>query len=186
MSLFRITHVDEHRTRRRVQVMAQNCRQALHAVEQEFGDAWYACAVRVEGVMSAQQDHLARALRLCTDHSNSVDSSHNNQSNAQTTKLSKERSSAANANHLQVANAAEANNTSVFTNAAKKSLNFSSWVLAGRMRWCVLIVAALAGLLGAMSGHPAGTWCALALYFVLNGWVLASWLWFKAQSEVQP
>lgn len=48
MSLFRITHVDEHRTRRRVQVMAQNCRQALRLVEQEFGDAWYACAVRVE------------------------------------------------------------------------------------------------------------------------------------------
>ncbi|WP_162777446.1 hypothetical protein [Comamonas kerstersii] len=70
--------------------------------------------------MPAQQDHLARALRLCTDHSNSVDSSHNNQSNAQTSKLSKERSSAANANHLQVANAAEANNTSVFVNAAKK------------------------------------------------------------------
>lgn len=48
MSLFRITHVDEHRTRRRLKVLASNCRQALRLVEQEFGVAWYACAVRVE------------------------------------------------------------------------------------------------------------------------------------------
>ncbi len=48
MSLFRITHVDEHRTRRRLKVLASNCRQALRLVEQEFGDAWYASAVRVE------------------------------------------------------------------------------------------------------------------------------------------
>ncbi len=48
MSLFRITHIDEHRTRRRLRVLATNCRQALHAVEQEFGDAWFACVVRVE------------------------------------------------------------------------------------------------------------------------------------------
>ncbi|WP_313604787.1 hypothetical protein [Comamonas jiangduensis] len=49
MSLFRITHVDECRTRRRMKVLAANCRQALRMVEQEFGDAWYACAVKLEG-----------------------------------------------------------------------------------------------------------------------------------------
>lgn len=48
MSLFRITHIDEHRTRRRLHVRAANCQQALREVEQEFGDAWYASAVRVE------------------------------------------------------------------------------------------------------------------------------------------
>lgn len=49
MSLFRITHVDEHRTRRRLKVLASNCRQALRLVEQEFGDAWYASAVKLKG-----------------------------------------------------------------------------------------------------------------------------------------
>ena len=49
MSLFRITHIDEHRTTRRLRVVAANCRQALRAVEQEFGDAWYASAVKLEG-----------------------------------------------------------------------------------------------------------------------------------------
>ena len=49
MSLFRITHVDERRTRRRMKVLAANCRQALRMVEQEFGDAWFACAVKLEG-----------------------------------------------------------------------------------------------------------------------------------------
>lgn len=48
MSLFRITHIDEHRTRRRLHVLATNCRQALREVEQEFGDAWFASAVRVQ------------------------------------------------------------------------------------------------------------------------------------------
>ncbi len=47
MSLFRITHVDEHRTRRRLRVLAANCRKALQEVEQEFGDAWFACAVKL-------------------------------------------------------------------------------------------------------------------------------------------
>lgn len=49
MSLYRITHIDEQRTRRRVRVLATNCRQAVRAVEQEFGDAWYMAAVRVQG-----------------------------------------------------------------------------------------------------------------------------------------
>lgn len=49
MSLFRITHVDEHLTRRRLQVLAGNCRQALRMVEQQFGDAWYASAVKLKG-----------------------------------------------------------------------------------------------------------------------------------------
>ncbi|QXW17277.1 hypothetical protein KXJ72_10410 [Comamonas aquatica] len=48
MSLFRITHIDEHRTRRRMRVLASNCRQALRMVEQQFGDAWFASAVRVK------------------------------------------------------------------------------------------------------------------------------------------
>lgn len=48
MSLFRITHIDEHRTRRRMRVLACNCRQALRMVEQQFGDAWFASAVRME------------------------------------------------------------------------------------------------------------------------------------------
>ncbi|MBB2777992.1 UNVERIFIED_ORG: hypothetical protein HNP28_003335 [Comamonas terrigena] len=48
MSLFRITHIDEHHTRRRMRVLASNCRQALRMVEQQFGDAWFASAVRVE------------------------------------------------------------------------------------------------------------------------------------------
>lgn len=48
MSLFRITHIDEHHTRRRMRVLACNCRQALRMVEQQFGDAWFASAVRVE------------------------------------------------------------------------------------------------------------------------------------------
>ena len=49
MKLFRITHVDEHHTRRSLKVHAANCRQALRLVEQEFGDAWYACAVKLQG-----------------------------------------------------------------------------------------------------------------------------------------
>ena len=49
MSLFRITHIDAQRTRRRMCVRASNCRQALRLVEQEFGDAWYACAVKLKG-----------------------------------------------------------------------------------------------------------------------------------------
>lgn len=49
MSVFRITHIDEHRTCRRMRVVARNCRQALRVVEQEFGDAWYACAVKLKG-----------------------------------------------------------------------------------------------------------------------------------------
>lgn len=48
MSVYRITHIDEYRTRRRMRVLAKNCRQALRMVEQQFGDAWFACAVRVE------------------------------------------------------------------------------------------------------------------------------------------
>lgn len=48
MSLYRITHIDEHHTRRRMRVLASNCRQALRMVEQKFGDAWFASAVRVE------------------------------------------------------------------------------------------------------------------------------------------
>lgn len=48
MSLYRITHIDEHRTRRRMRVLASNCRQALRLVEQQFGDPWFASAVRVE------------------------------------------------------------------------------------------------------------------------------------------
>lgn len=49
MSLFCITHVDECHTHRRLKVIATNCRQALHLVEQKFGDAWYACAVKLAG-----------------------------------------------------------------------------------------------------------------------------------------
>ena len=49
MKLFLITHVDEYHTRRRLKVQAANCRQALRLVEQEFGDAWYACAVKLQG-----------------------------------------------------------------------------------------------------------------------------------------
>ncbi|MBD9400819.1 hypothetical protein [Comamonas sp. CMM02] len=31
MNCYRITHIDEHRTRRRLRVLAANCRQALQA-----------------------------------------------------------------------------------------------------------------------------------------------------------
>lgn len=48
MSMHRITHVDANHTRRRLHVLARNCRQALRMVEQQFGDAWFVCAVRVE------------------------------------------------------------------------------------------------------------------------------------------
>jgi len=48
LNCYRITHIDEHRTRRRLRVLASNCRQALQAVEHEFGDVWFACVVRVE------------------------------------------------------------------------------------------------------------------------------------------
>jgi len=48
MSLYRITHIDSSRKCRRLRVLATNCRQALRQVEQKFGDAWFACAVRVE------------------------------------------------------------------------------------------------------------------------------------------
>lgn len=49
MSLFRITHIDAQRTRRRMCVRASNCRQALHMVEQQFGDAWFTSAVQLKG-----------------------------------------------------------------------------------------------------------------------------------------
>ena len=48
MNCYRITHIDEQRTRRRLNVVASSCRQALLEVEQAFGDAWFASAVRVE------------------------------------------------------------------------------------------------------------------------------------------
>lgn len=48
MSCYCITHIDEHRTRRRMRVLASNCRQALRLVEQQFGDAWFASAVRLK------------------------------------------------------------------------------------------------------------------------------------------
>lgn len=48
MSLYRITHIDAGRRLRRMRVLASNCRQALRMVEQQFGDAWFASAVRVE------------------------------------------------------------------------------------------------------------------------------------------
>lgn len=48
MSLFRITHIDSRRKCRRLRVLAVNCRQALRQVEQEFGEAWFACAVKLE------------------------------------------------------------------------------------------------------------------------------------------
>lgn len=48
MGLFRITHIDVHHKRRCLRVLATNCRQALRAVEQEFGDAWYASAIAIK------------------------------------------------------------------------------------------------------------------------------------------
>lgn len=48
MSLFRITHVDERRTCRRMRVRAANCDQALQEVGQKFGDAWFVCVVCIE------------------------------------------------------------------------------------------------------------------------------------------
>ena len=46
MSLYRVTHIDEHRRRTRVWIMARDCRHALAQTEQLLGDALAASLIR--------------------------------------------------------------------------------------------------------------------------------------------
>lgn len=49
MSLFRITHIDEHRTRRCLRVPAANREQAIAHVEYVYGAGWWTCVIKLEG-----------------------------------------------------------------------------------------------------------------------------------------